>query len=69
MSAKDGAFDFPQSLVGKEIVLDGEAKLGTLSVNEQVAFTLEEDNKGIENHEIKKIKDVVFFEAKGLAIL
>lgn len=68
VSAIDHKFSFPHSLVGKEVVLYGEAKLGTLSVEEQNQLASEDANKPLESATITTFKDVVFFEARGLVV-
>lgn len=59
----------PKLMIGKEVVLDGEAELKTLSVAQQKAFALENQTSPEEILRIKKEKEIVSFEAKGLVVL
>ncbi|WP_017260094.1 DUF4920 domain-containing protein [Pedobacter arcticus] len=68
VSAIDDKFNFPQSVIGKEVILYGEAKLGKLSVEEQNQLAVEDANKPLEGVVITSFKDVVFFEARGLVV-
>nr|WP_294900847.1 DUF4920 domain-containing protein [uncultured Pedobacter sp.] len=65
----DKAIFFPQSMTGKEVVLDGQAKLETLSVEQQKSFAIENEIAPKQSSSIKGFKEVVLFEAKGVVIL
>jgi len=60
---------FPQSIIGKEIVLDGEARLETLSVDQQKQLAFENESSESEISKINAFKEVVLFETKGLVVL
>jgi hypothetical protein len=63
------AISFPQSLIGKEVVLDGEARLETLSVDQQKNFAIENEISEAEISKINAFKEVQLLEAKGLVVL
>ncbi len=66
---KDYAFFVPKDIVGKEVVIDGEAKSNLISIEEQRHFAAE---SGLAEEEIDKIttpKKELAFEASGVVIL
>lgn len=69
VSFRDKAFSFPQSITGKEVVLDGEARLENLSVAQQKNFALEDGAGEAEISKITATKEVVLFETTGLVVL
>lgn len=65
----DPSLYFPQDIVNKVIVLDGEARYETLSVERQRELATENNDTGLEIEKITTSKEVVFFRAKGATIL
>lgn len=66
---KDYAFFVPKDIKGKEIVVDGEARMDSVSIEEQRHFA---EDGGATKAEIDKIttaKTALAFEAKGVVIL
>lgn len=66
---KDYGFFVPQNIEGKEVILDGEAKVEILSVEEQRHFAEDAGLSTAEINKITTIKKTVAFEAKGLVVL
>lgn len=66
---KDYAFFMPKDLVGKEVVLEGEASVKEVSVKQQRHYA---EDAGKSKEEIKKItepKREMLFMAKGVLVL
>ncbi|MBD3747999.1 MAG: DUF4920 domain-containing protein [Sphingobacteriales bacterium] len=66
---KNYSFSVPQAIKGKEIVVDGEAKVDSISVADQRHYA---KDSGLSKEDIDKIttvKKVLTFEAKGAVAL
>lgn len=69
VSFKDEKLLFPTSIVGKEVVIEGEARVEPLSAAQQKDFIVETNASEGEINKLKTAKKVVLFETKGLVAL
>jgi hypothetical protein len=65
---KDYGFFVPKDIKGKEIVVDGDAKVEELSVEDQRHFAEDGGASKAEIDKITAVKKVLAFEAKGVVI-
>ena len=66
---KDYGFFMPKNIVGKEVVLEGEAKVNEVSVKQQRHYAEDAGKSKEEIEKIKKAKKEVQFIAKGVLVL
>lgn len=66
---KDYAFFMPKDIVGKEVVLDGEATVNKVSVKQQKHYAEDAGKSPAEIATIKLPKKEMQFEAKGVLVL
>jgi len=66
---KDYGFFMPENIVGKEVVLDGEATVKEVSVKQQRHYAEDAGKSKEEIHKIKEPKKELQFVAKGVLVL
>jgi hypothetical protein len=66
---KDYGFFMPQNIVGKEVVLDGEATVKEVSVKQQRHYAEDAGKSKEEIEKIKEPKKELQFVAKGVLVL
>lgn len=66
---KNYGFFVPKDIKGKEIIIDGDAKVEELSVEDQRHFAEDGGATKAEIEKITAVKKVLAFEAKGVVIL
>ena len=66
---KDYGFFMPKNIVGKEVVLDGEATVKEVSVKQQKHYAEDAGKSKKEIDKIKEPKKEVQFVAKGVLVL
>lgn len=65
----DNSFNVPTTIIGKEVIIDGEAKVEELSVQNQKQFALNEGKNQESIDEITTVKKIVALTAKGLVVM
>jgi len=66
---KDYGFFMPKNIVGKEVVLEGEATVNEVSVKQQRHYAQDAGKPEEEIKKINKVKKEVQFVAKGVLVL
>jgi len=66
---KDYGFFMPKNIVGKDVVLDGEAKVKEVSVKQQQHYAKDAGKTQEEVDKIKDPKKELVFVAKGVVVL
>ena len=66
---KDYGFFMPKNIVGKEVVLDGEATVKEVSVKQQKHYAEDAGKSKEEIEKIKEPKKELQFMAKGVLVL
>jgi hypothetical protein len=66
---KDYAFFMPKDIVGKEVVLDGEATVNKVSVKQQKHYAEDAGKSASDISKIKAPKKEMQFEARGVLVL
>jgi hypothetical protein len=66
---KDYGFFMPENIVGKEVVLDGEATMKEVSVKQQRHYATDAGKSKDEIEKIKEPKKELQFVAKGVLVL
>ena len=66
---KDYGFFMPKNIVGKDVVLDGEAKFKETSVKQQQHYAKDAGKTQEEIDKIKESKKELVFVAKGVVVL
>ena len=66
---KDYGFFMPKDIVGKEVVLDGEATIKEISVNQQRHYAKDAGKSKEEINSIREPKKELQFVAKGVRVL
>lgn len=66
---KDYKFFMPKDIVGKEVVLDGEASVKVVSIKQQIHYAEDAGKSKQEISKIKEPKKEMQFVAKGVVVL